>query len=93
MAKSIREISKSEAVDMALSHSIHRFGENVAASRSAAGLGLSFISSPILCGENETNTFLSMNWGWGGDSNGWYRYANPSPYDFSVDRQDMYVHP
>ncbi|MCM1116784.1 MAG: C10 family peptidase [Pseudoflavonifractor sp.] len=55
--------------------------------------GLSFISSPIPCGENGPSIFFSMNWGWGGDSNGWYRTANPTPFDYSADRKDLYVHP
>lgn len=42
-------------------------------------------------------TRFHMNWGWGGDANGWY--INPTPttkdgdFDFTSDRKNLFVSP
>ncbi|WP_179415750.1 C10 family peptidase [Mucilaginibacter sp. E4BP6] len=40
-----------------------------------------------------TDFYLSMNWGWGGECNGWYSYQNFDPtgsgYDFTTDLQEV----
>lgn len=42
-----------------------------------------------------TNRYVHMNWGWGGDCNGWYYYesAGSCEGNFSKNRQNLYVIP
>lgn len=54
--------------------------------------GETLIENPGRCGETESS-YLSMNWGWGGDADGWFTSPVVKGHNFSTNRLNLYVKP